>query len=76
MAQSVERPTLDLSSGPNLRVVSSNPALGTTLGVKPTFKKNLTRLVIAAQPWGGLTLVLPLCPEPCMPYLPELSQEH
>ena len=35
MVQSVELLTLDLSSGLDLRVVSSNPALGSTLGVEP-----------------------------------------
>ena len=39
VAQSVERLTLDLSSGPDLRVMSSSPALGSTLGIKPTLKK-------------------------------------
>ena len=39
MAQSVKHPTLDLSSGLDLRVVSSSPALGSMMGVKPTFKK-------------------------------------
>ena len=37
MAQSVERLTLDLSSGLDLRVVSSSPALDSVLGMKPTF---------------------------------------
>ena len=36
VAQSVKHPTLDLSSGPDLRVMSSSPALGSVLGVKPT----------------------------------------
>ena len=35
----VKHQTLNLSSGLNLRVVSSNPLLGSTLDVKPT-KKN------------------------------------
>ena len=39
MAQSVECPTLDLSSGLDLRVVSSSPALGFILGVEPTLEK-------------------------------------
>ena len=34
MAQSVKRLTLDLSSGLDLKVVSSSPTLGSTLGVK------------------------------------------
>ena len=36
MAQSVECPAFDLSSGLDLRVVSSSPALDSTLGVEPT----------------------------------------
>ena len=36
VAQSVEYPTLDLSSDHDLRVVSSSPALGSTMGVRPT----------------------------------------
>ena len=39
MAQSVKRPTLDLSSGLDLRVVSSRPMLGSRLGMEPTSKK-------------------------------------
>ena len=35
MAQSVECPTLDLSSGLDLRVVSSRSTLGSVLGMKP-----------------------------------------
>ena len=42
MAQSVKHPTLDLSSGLDLRVVSSSLELGSTLGVKPTKKKTKT----------------------------------
>lgn len=42
MAQSVKQPTLDLSSGLELRVMSSRPTLGSVLGVKPTKKKNQT----------------------------------
>ena len=34
--ESVKHPTLDLCSGLDLRVVSSSPALGSTLGVEPT----------------------------------------
>ena len=36
MAQSVKRLTLDLSSGLDLKVVSSIPMLGSVLGMKPT----------------------------------------
>ena len=36
MAQLVEHLTLDLSSGPDLRVMSLSPTLGSVLGVKPT----------------------------------------
>ena len=36
MAQLVECLTLDFSSGLNLRGVSSNPMLGSVLGMKPT----------------------------------------
>ena len=38
-AQSVEHLTLDLSSGLELGVVSSSPALGSTLHVEPIKKK-------------------------------------
>ena len=34
--QSVKRLTLDLSSGLDLRVMSSSPMLGSVLGMKPT----------------------------------------
>ena len=36
VAQSIKHPTLDLSSSLDLRVVSSSPTLGSTLGVVPT----------------------------------------
>jgi len=36
VAQSVKHPTLDLSSGLDLRVVSSSSELGSTLGMEPT----------------------------------------
>ena len=36
-------PTLDLSSGLDLRVMSSSPALGSVVGVKPTLKKKKKR---------------------------------
>ena len=36
VAQSVRRLTLDLSSGLDLRAVSSSPVLHSALGVKPT----------------------------------------
>ena len=39
MAQSAKDLTLDLNSGLHLRVVSSGPALGSTLDMKPTLKK-------------------------------------
>ena len=39
MAQSVQRLTLDLSSGFDLRVMSSSPALGSTLIMEATLKK-------------------------------------
>ena len=35
MALSVKRPTLDLSSGLDLKVMSSSPMLGSALGVEP-----------------------------------------
>jgi len=37
VAQSVKRPTLDLSSGLDLRVVSSSPSLGFMLGLEHTY---------------------------------------
>ena len=39
MAQLVECPTLDLSSGLDLMVESISPALGSTLGMEPTLKE-------------------------------------
>ena len=39
MAQSVKRLTLDLSSGLDLWVMSLSPALGSKLGMDPTYKK-------------------------------------
>ena len=36
----VKHPTLDLSSGLDLRDLSSSPALGSTLGMKLTSKQN------------------------------------
>jgi len=39
MAQLVICPTLDLSSGLDLRVVSSRPTLGSMLAVEPVEKK-------------------------------------
>jgi len=39
VSQSVEHQTLDLSSGLDLRVVSSSPVLGFTLGVETALKK-------------------------------------
>ena len=39
VAQLVEHLTLVLSQGLDLRVVSSSPLLGSTLGVEPTLKK-------------------------------------
>jgi len=38
VALSVEHPTPDLSSGLGLRVLSSSPTLGSTLGMEPTYK--------------------------------------
>ena len=39
VAQLVKHLTLDLSSGLDLRVVSSSPSLGSTLGMEPTQKQ-------------------------------------
>ena len=46
MAQSVKHPTLDLSSGLDLRVVSSSPMLGSVLGMKVylKIKKNIPHI--------------------------------
>ena len=38
VARSVRHLTLDLSSGLDLRVMTSSPALGSMLGIKPTLK--------------------------------------
>ena len=40
MAQLVKRLTLDLSSGLDLKVMSSGPVVGSVLGVKPVKEKN------------------------------------
>ena len=50
MAQSVKRPTLDFSSGHDLRFVSSSPALDSMLKVQSLL--------------GILSLSLSLCPSP------------
>lgn len=42
---------LDLNSGLDLRVVSSSPAVDSTLGVKPTLKKRLHRRLLT--PYRG-----------------------
>ena len=39
MVQLIKCPTLDLSSGLDLRIVSSSLALGSALSVKPTSEK-------------------------------------
>ena len=39
LSQSVRQRTLDFSSSLDLRVLSSSPALGSTLGVGPILKK-------------------------------------
>ena len=39
MAQSLKRSALDLPSGLDLRVVSSSPELGSTLGMESALKK-------------------------------------
>ena len=45
----VERLTHDLSSGLDLRVVGSSPALGSTLGMEPTLnKQNKQKLEMSA----------------------------
>lgn len=42
--KTVKRPTLDPSSGLNLKVVSPSPMLGSMLGVEPTLKKFVLNL--------------------------------
>jgi len=39
VAQSVKRSTLNFRSDLDLKVISSSPALGSTLGMEPTLKK-------------------------------------
>ena len=46
MGQLVERLTLDLSSGLDLRVMSSSPALGSTPRVEFNFKKKKSLTMI------------------------------
>ena len=43
VAQSTEHPTLDLSSGLDLRVVSSSPALGSMMGMDLTLKRHIRK---------------------------------
>ena len=43
MAQSIKHLTLELSSGLDLRVVSSSLALGSIVGMEPTLKKGIKR---------------------------------
>lgn len=43
MAQSFKRPTLDVSSGLGLRVLSSSPTLDSTLGVHGAYLKKKER---------------------------------
>ena len=63
MAQSVERLTLDVSSGHDLTVVSSSPALGSTLMVQSLL--------------GILYLPLPLPPPPThSPSLPQNKNKN
>lgn len=51
MAHSVEHPTLDLSSGLHLRVLSSSSMLGSPLGMEPTFKKGEKRTKEYPNSW-------------------------
>jgi len=44
VAQSAKCPTLDLSSGIDLGVMSSSPALGSTVGMAPTSKKEIKKI--------------------------------
>ena len=44
LAQSDKYLTLDLSSGLDLRVMSSSPALGSMLGMEPTKKKKKNKI--------------------------------
>jgi len=55
VAQSVKHLTLDLSSGLDLWVMSSNPVLGSTLGVEPTLKKK------RRYPW--IFGLISMCPD-------------
>ena len=62
MAQSVMRPTLDFSSGLDLRVMSSSPALDFMLGVEPTLKtknkQKLGRTKFSLESKEGRTLLV------------------
>ena len=49
VTQSVKRPTLDLSSGLDLKIVSSSLALGSTLGMEPTLKKEKKKRPLKKQ---------------------------
>ena len=51
MAQLVKGPTLDLSSGLDLRVVSSSPEWGSMLGVKPTEMVKIVPAVFGRDLW-------------------------
>ena len=45
VAQPVKRPNLDLSSGLDLKVMSSSPTVGSMLGMEPTLKKESISLI-------------------------------
>lgn len=49
VAQLVKHLTLDLSSGLDLRVGSSRPVLGSSLGMEPTLKKKEKRVSTEAN---------------------------
>ena len=49
VAQLTEHPTLNLSSGLDLRVVSLGPMLGSTLGMEPILKKKSYKIVILSE---------------------------
>ena len=64
MAQSAEHVTFDLSSGLDLRVVSSSPMWGSTLGVKPTSKKKKRMKKAPVSSTGPQALPALPCPTP------------
>ena len=73
VAQSAKHLPLDLGSGLDLRVVSSSPALGSALGLKPPEKQNKKQVPDSDKPsgWSRWQMkTFPQCPVPTANLLP------